>query len=218
MGLFNANLIPQDVERLFQKRNESKLIRLLRNKDPLVVKKAEEALCALAVDEEAIKARSQWPEFSFEYSLKKLESRKLSEHQIAVDPYIQALKREKQEIFRIRHQLREAGFSNIDEGRLKEIKKILEPDEEIEYIQGLGAGRGWYSEQGILLTNRRIILFYKGYAFNRFTPISYASITTIERGARKTKITYDKGEFTVLSIEKLISHIAGHVPVDIQSG
>lgn len=214
MGIFKKNITPQYVDKLHQKRDYWKLIKLLENEGPSIVERAKKALCELATDEDAKQKRSMWSkDYNYDVVLKQLESPKYSEHQKGIYLLIETLRQEMQVKFKLRFHLEELGISDFSEQFIEDLEKSLDSDEKIECVGGGGVGTTWGSNQGIFVTNKGIILYTEGYAFNTFVRTRYDSITEIKRGLKNIKIISDEGGVMFSNTEKeLISHIARHVP------
>lgn len=216
MGIFSRNLTPEHVDIWYQKRDELRLVGLLRNKNPLIVEKAIVALCTLATDGDAKKTRSTNPEWYFHYKLKELGSRKLSGHLIALDSYIQAIRQEKEEVFKIRHELQKRGFGDVPQDLLLKIKKVIETDENVEYAQG--GPSGGMSSAGFVITDKKIIFCKRSMGGGYAMPIRYDSITKINRKTYRTVFTYDmgnkdKGEFVFNNSDYVMSnYLTKYIP------
>ncbi len=87
MRIFNKKSDLPDVDRLFHKKNYTKLIKLLLSDNSTIVEKATNALNDLAIEEQAIQERKDlWNKNNYAHLIKKLDSDKFASFKILFIP------------------------------------------------------------------------------------------------------------------------------------
>lgn len=224
MPLFKKKTLNVDDLRLEQ--NYNKLIKLLNHKDQSIVHKAEKALCQL------VNVARNLAIEDYDRMLKKLESDKVLKSKTAIEPFIQRLKIDRNnmekieqikqtEIEKFTEKVEQTGFSysSLRPDDKENLHKILLPDEKFEYYfsAGLGSGSGSVSTFHYLLTDRKLIFLDLGLVSGNIEYVKYDNITSLERSLTGIKIYV--GEKVVNEIPKswatwIIPHLSRFISLD----
>jgi len=178
MAFFKKTYTSIDFNRLRQKRNYSRLAKLLRHKDISVASMAEEALQELINSKDETKYRTELYEtfpVLYDKIIKRLEAAQLSNHNLNIEPIVRVFVQdseplrtrkqvEQQEFEDLSNLLKQKGVTNFCDKNVKDLKALLGPNESIECASEEGSSGTLIDRRSFFLYTNKHIYFLLGLA------------------------------------------------------
>jgi len=212
MSFFKKKSVLHDVDRYYRKKKYWRLFDLLIEhensviENSIIIEKIIKALSDLFSDDDAYQLRKPWMTINiYDAWIGFLESENLIIFKETIEPLVRtiqneqsALQESKEEQERKEELVIQAldarsGMVKLQKDTLRELCEIIEDGEYVEYGQQFNLGLWVKVNEGILLTNKRIIYFYGSLGATTINAISYHSISTVKKGLNNVKIINNTG-------------------------